>query len=232
MGVFSTTIDFENLQQVTSTKLDEIAGGSQFTADAIVGTTLAVVGGQLQVGTITGGNITAGSLTQELFADRAIGGGKIALGGIVTNNIGDLAVTNEKIALTTIDFTRLSTTLPATQSNMQNQATNKMVTPDAVKYAPGAAKAYGAFTITGAGRGIIDSLNVASVTRISDTQSQVFLTAPMSGTSYVVVPSGISDGTEIVDASHYDRAAGSFKIRHTTQGSGRGVTFSVFGTYA
>lgn len=232
MGVFSTTVDFANSDQVTSTKLDEIASGSQFTADAITGTTLKVVGGKLAVNVITGAEITAGSLSQELFPDRAIGGGKIALGGIVNNNLGDLSVSNEKIALGTITFSRFDTTVSATQANMQNSAESKVVTPDVTKFSPSAVKAHGAFTITGASRTIIDSLNIASITRISDTQSQVNFTANMSGTAYVVVPAGISDGTEIVDAASYDRAAGSFKIKHTTQGAGRGISFAVFGTLA
>ena len=228
-----TTITFADDDQVTSAKLNQIVSGLSFTATDITGSTLAVVGGQLKVGTITSSEMGALSIATGSLQDLSVTTAKIAAGAVTNEKLGNNSVSGTKLTSQAVAYANLESTIFATQGQMEGQTANKLVRSEVAKHAPSAAKAYGSFAITGSGRTIqSNSFNVASLTRVSATQTTVTLTDNMNSANYTVQVSGISDGTEFVNTSYYDKAAGSFKIFHTTEGSGRGVAFAVFGQYA
>ena len=233
MAKATTTITFANGDQVTSAKLNQIVSGLSFTTGDLTGTTLLVVAGKLKVGTITSSEMGAASVTNSAIGFQAV----------QTTNIYPSAVTGEKIASSSINsshvvagsltFALQASTALATQAVMEAETAGYFVTPNRVKYALGTAKAYGEFNIASSSRAIkSNSLNVTSLTRIDSTHTTVTLDDNMNSVNYTVLVSGISDGTENVDAYVYDKAAGSFKIRHSVEASSRAINFVVFGTYA
>jgi len=229
----TTTITFASGDQVTSAKLNEIVSGLTFDSGDITGSTLSVVGGQLKVGTITASEMGADSVDTGSIVSGAVGAGKIADGAVTTDKINAGAVSTTKIAAGTILYYHLVSSLISTKAQMESGNAETLVQPFYAKYAPSAAKAYGEFNITGTGRTIKNnSVNIASLTRIDSTHTTVTLTTNMNSVNYTVMATGISDGTEQVDATVYDKAAGSFKIRHSAEAADRAINFTVFGTHA
>jgi hypothetical protein len=229
----TTTITFADNDQITSAKLNQIISGLSFNSGDITGGTLAVVAGQLKVGTITSSEMGALSVATGSLMALSVTTPKIALGAVTEDQLGNFSVTSGKIAAGIINYGHLESSLLATNGQMENEGASYLVSPDKVKRSPGAAKAYGEFNITGTGRTIkANSVNVASLTRIDSTHTTVTLTTNMNSVNYTVLVSGISDGTEDVSAFVYDKAAGSFKIRHSVEASSRAINFVVFGQYA
>lgn len=68
----TTTQQFANGDQITSTKLNNIIDDASFGADAVVGSTLAVVGGQLKVNEITASEIATDAVTTDKVLDENI----------------------------------------------------------------------------------------------------------------------------------------------------------------
>lgn len=228
-----TTITWADTDQVTSAKLNQIVSGLSFETGDLTGTTLLVVGGKLKVGTITSSEMGANSVTSSAIANQAVETSNIAPGAVTAAKIASATITADKITSATLTFSLLSADALATQSVMENETSGYIVTPNRVKHAPGAAKAHGEFAITGTGRTIkSNSVNIASLTRVSATQTTVTLTTNMGSANYTVITSGVTDGTEVIDSCVYDKAAGSFKIRHSTEGAGRSIAFVVYGPYA
>ena len=110
MPVIQTSQIYANLDTVTSTNLNAIAGGSSFVAGAVTGTTLAVVGGALKVNTITAtemgtgavtttaildGNVTPAKLSvgYPVWTDSTAGSALLAIGSIRTANSGSSTIT-------------------------------------------------------------------------------------------------------------------------------------------
>jgi len=76
-------------------------------------------------------------------------------------------------------------------------------------------------------------VNVASLTRIDSTHTTVTLATNMVDENYTVLATFVSTSTaENLGVSVYDKSAGSFKLMHPAEGSGRAVNFVVFGRYA
>ena len=233
-GVFSTTIAFASGNAVTPAKLNQIATGSSFTADAIFGTTLAVTGGQLRVGTITSSEMGASSVGTTALSSECVTTAKIADGNITTVKLADFSVTAAKIANGTITAAKLAASAAATRAAMQNQTGGFIVTPDYVKYAPGVAKAYGSVGISGTSRTVTGEHNVTSATKNSTTSTTVTLTQNMASANYVVLLTIYTDGTATTtDATVTSRAVGSFTIKHPTEGAPyERIGFVVFGQLA
>lgn len=229
-GVIETTITFANGDQVTSAKLNEISTGSSFTSDAITGTTLSVTAGKLKVGTITASEMGTDSVATASIQTGAVTAGKLASDSVTTAKIVDLAVTAAKIAEATITIGKIATSALATTSEMRTSTANKLVQADTVAHAEGVAKCHGVVEIT-ASRALEGSThyNVASVSRVSATETQVNIDTNMSNANYTVLLAytETSGGTGLV--SVYDKAVGSFKIVHPAEASGRKVNFVVFG---
>ncbi len=232
-GELQTSITFADVDQITSDKLNLIIGGASFTSSAVTGSTLSVVGGKLKVGTITLSEMAANSVGTTQLVNLSVTTGKIAAGAVGTTQLANLSVNASKIALNTITLSQISTSTVATQANMENLTAGKLVTTDSVHYAPGAAKAYGEFNIISSARNIKTGyFNVSSVTRVSSTQTTVSLLLNMGSTNYTVLASMISDGTETGEVAVYDKAAGSFKIKHPAEASDRAINFVVFGNWS
>lgn len=229
-----TTITFSDGDQITSAKLNEISTGMSFESGDITGSTLAIVGGQLKVGTITSSEMGAGSATETALATDAVTTEKIADGSITTGKVANLAITGAKIASGTITITNISTALLTTSATMEAENSGFMVTPNLVKRAPGAAKAYGEFNTTDSSRAIKgNSVNVASLTRVDSTHTTVTLTTNMVSENYTVLATFVCNASpETGVVSVYDKAVGSFKIMHPAEAGGRAVNFVVFGKYA
>lgn len=95
-GVISTSQSFANGDSVTSTKLNNITGGSTFASGAVTGTGLTVTGsGTLSLGTVASSNMGTNS--------------------VLAGSIADGVITNVKIgASAAIDLSKLATgALPA-----------------------------------------------------------------------------------------------------------------------
>jgi hypothetical protein len=79
MGVINTSQSFANGDSVTSTKLNNIAGGSTFDAGAVSGTGLVVTaGGLLSLGTVASSNMGNNSVLAGAIADGVITNAKIS----------------------------------------------------------------------------------------------------------------------------------------------------------
>lgn len=230
MAKFSTSITFANGDQVTSGKLNEIITGLEAGADLVADSTLVVVAGTLKVGIVTASNMGVNSVPTAAVQDFAITTGKVAFGAIGANQLGEFSVGITKIAPQCITFDKFFPGIFATKANMEAELASRIVTADQAKNGLSAVKCYGEFAITSSARAIkTNSYNVLSVVRISATQTQVNIDTDMNSAEYTVTTSGGSDGTEIVQACYYDKAAGNFKIRHTTEGAGRLIAFTVHG---
>lgn len=231
-----TTITFADGEQITSAKLNQIISGASFSSSDITGTTLAVVGGKLKVGTITSAEMGALSIGSGSIQSLSVTTAKIAFGAVGTLQLGNLSVGTNQLIPQSIIWEKLSTSLPASQAQMHAQTGSLLVTPDVTKHAPGAAKACGEFNIQGTGRAIkANSLNVASLTRVDSTHTTVALATNMDGVNYTVLATFDTTGggtAENFAVSVYDKAAGSFKIMHPAEASGRAINFVVFGKYA
>ncbi len=231
-GQIATTITFSNLQQVSSSKLNEIISGAYFTEEAVDGTTLLVSIGKLRVGTITVSEMGVDSVTTLALTDGSVTTPKIADNSITAAKYANLSITGAKIAAGTIDFSNLSTAAAATKAAMQGEAAGFVVTPDIEKHHPGIAKAYGEFDISSSSRTIkANSRNVASLARITTQQTSVAFTSNMDSANYTVLVHGVSS-SESVFSSVYDKTASGFKIFHVAEAAGRGLNFVVFGKYA
>lgn len=233
-GALTTTITFANGDQVTSAKLNEIISGAAPTADFVTGTTLVVVGGQLKVGTITASEMGLASVTATAIAAGAVGTAAIAAGAVTVDKIALNSIGRDQIAFNSIYFSNFSTTTYASKAAIESQSAGFLVVPDVLKYSLGDAKAYGEFNITSTSRAIkSNSLNVASLARVDSTHTTVTLTAAMSSANYTVIAGFEQIGTaENLGCAIYDKLAGSFKIMHPAEATGRAVNFVVFGKLA
>ena len=233
-----TTITFFDGEQVTSTKLNQIVSGLSFVVGDIVGASLAVVGGKLKVGIISSSEMGPLSVSTGSLQDGSVTTVKLADGSLTTAKLANLAVTGPKIALGEINFAHLSVSLPATQAQMYTRLPGYLVTPDNIKFSPHTAKACGEFDVYTTTRPIRDhSLNLASVTRIDATHTQVTFTTAMLATNYTAIAnlSFAFVTPTTADAQNciiYDKQTTGFKVMHTSEVFGRSVTFLVFGPYA
>lgn len=232
MAKFNTTITFSDGDQVTSDKLNEIISGLSFGSDAVVGTSLAIVGGQIKVNTITASEMGALSVATGSLQDASVTTIKIADGSLSTAKYGNLSITAEKIASGTLTLTQFSSTIIAGRTDVQNITPGKLVDAENVGYAPGCCKSSGGFSISSTSRVVrANSFNFQGVTRLSSTQTQVVFLAPMNSGVYCAVASFESDGSETGEVAVYDREATGFKIKHPVEASGRGISFVVFGKF-
>jgi hypothetical protein len=86
------------------------------------------------------------------------------------------------------------------------------------------ARAWGVISLT-APRSVASQANIASATKIDTTHTQIIFVTAMPDDVYVV--SGCVKNDAALDFSTYDHQTTGFKIRHSTEGSGRFVQFMV-----
>jgi hypothetical protein len=230
-GELTTTQTFADGEQVTSTKLNAIVSGASFTADAVTGTTLAVVGGKLKVGTITSSEIGALAVGTTALAANGVTTVKIADGNITTAKLATGAVTGIKITDGVITFAHLSSAVPASESAMEAESSSRVVTPDVVKHSPRVAKAHGCIALTASTRTLLSSsVNITSVAVESTTATRVVLAANMASDNYTVVATWeASSGSDLQPVAIYSKTAGGFYIRHDTASSGKRINFIAMG---
>lgn len=234
-GVITTTITFASSNAVTPAKLNQIATGSSFTDQAITGTTLAVTGGQLKVGTITSNEMGASSVGTTALASQSVTSAKIADGNVTAAKLATNSVTATKIGDEAVGFAKVAPEALATQSKMQSESDDALVIPNMVRYCPGVAKASGNVAISGTGRTINSAYNVsANGTRNSTTSTTITLTDDMANENYTVLLTLYTDGTATTsDATVSARTVGSFTIKHPAEGAPyERIAFAVFGTLA
>lgn len=127
--------------------------------------------------------------------------------------------------------------IPATEANMEAQASTAPVYPNVQKFHPGHPKACGAGTSAGAINGT--AFNVASITRNSAGNYTVVMSVGMTSTAYFVLATADSTGapaSQISSASYEITNETTFVIR-TTRPTSSGssafdapFSFAVFGT--
>lgn len=236
MAAITTTITFADGDQVTSTKLNQIATGSTYSSGGLDNTTLKVTAGKLSVGTITSSEMGTASVVAAAIASGAVTEAKIGTGAVTTTKLGDLAVTAAKIAAGTITFAKLSTAAVADQAGMEAETGSLLVTADVMKNSPGVAKAYGCFTTpTGTTRALeTGSHNVASVAGVSSEVTTVTFTDEMATAYYTVVAGYQNSAGDTAAAAPgvYTKSTTGFTIKHEAASSTRAITFCVFGALA
>lgn len=234
-GVITTTITWSSSAAVTDDKLNQIVTGSSFTDQAITGTTLAVTGGQLKVGTITSNEMGAASVTNTALAASSVTTSKIADGNVTEAKLANNCVSSAKISDSAVYIEHIAATAKASQPAMQNESSNPLVTPNVVKYSPGVAKAYGCVGISSSSRPISGPYNVSSTgTRNSSTSTTITFEDAMANTNYTVILTLYTDGTATtINADVSAKTTDDFTIKHPTEGAPyERVGFVVFGTLA
>ena len=86
-------------------------------------------------------------------------------------------------------------------------------------------RAWGVIALDTAGRTIVGAKNVTSVSRIDATHTQVTFQYPLIDTVYAVT--GCARNDAVLEFATYDHQTTGFKIRHSTDTSGRFVQFMV-----
>ena len=182
MPVIITSQNFVNLDQMTSTKLNSIVGGTSFTSTAATTTndgTLLVIGGLLQLGTVTSSNMGVGSVNSSAIVDGSITGTDIAALTIGGGNIAALA----------IDFTKMATSLTSTISQVKAETSGSYLSPNTLKFAPSSVQCRGTLVANGGTAVTLKtgSYGIASMTFIDASTTLVTMSAAMADVNYQVV---------------------------------------------
>lgn len=230
MAKATTTANFADGDQVTSTKLDEIIGGFSLAADSVDNSTITLSSGMLSVGTIAAGNIGAGAVTTVKLGDLAVTAAKLAADAVTTVKILDANVTTAKIADASVSWAKTLTADRAVQADMQSETASHYVSPDVVKYHPGVSKAGGTVAFENGSATVTGGYNVTGAT---DTGSgrQVTLAVTMANTLYRVQACYIDSGSVGAALAVTINSATQFTI-YGTEAAGRKIMFDVFGTLA
>lgn len=228
-GVINTSQTFADGDQVTHTKLNNIADGSTFTDNAVEGTTLAVSNGKLKVRTITSSEMAPNSVVSAAIADGAVTTAKIPDSSITSAKIGALQVTTAKIAEDAITTAKVA---EPTKSDMEDEA-DKVAVVDMLKHHPGIAKAWGVIENLDSTPTLRSgSYNVSSVD-FNATDADYFditLGVTMDSTNYVVNANYQHDATsstfaiEVNPISSTKFTAGSNRVDATGA-----IHFTVYG---
>lgn len=231
MAILTVASPFANADQVTSTKLNNLVSAATFAAGAVADGTLSIDGGGgLKVGVIQTGNIAAAAVTTAKLADSTG-----AADGVTTAKLATGAVTTAKITDANVTLAKLNSDVSATRAQVEAQTASKLIAASLVKYSPAVPKAYGVILIEATRSLETGSYNTTSVTRIGADDTTVTLTDDMADGNYTVL---VSPGVAATGSSApaiprvYDRAAGSFKIEHSSEATGKKLHFVVFGTLA
>lgn len=230
MAKATTTVNFADGDQVTSTKLDEIIGGFSLAADSVDNSTITLSSGVLSVGTVAAGNIGAGAVTTVKLGDLAVTTGKINDLAVTAGKLAADSVTTAKIADANVSWAKTLTADRAVQADMQSETASHYVSPDVIKYHPGVSKAGGTVAFENGSATVTGGYNVTGAT---DTGSgrQVTLAVTMANTLYRVNACYIDSGSVGAALAVTINSATQFTI-YGTEASGRKIMFDVFGTLA
>lgn len=230
MAKATTTVNFADGDQVTSTKLDEIIGGFSLAADSVDASTITLSSGVLSVGTVAAGNIGAGAVTTVKLGDLAVTTGKINDLAVTAGKLAADSVTTAKIADANVSWAKTLTADRAVQADMQSETASHYVSPDVIKYHPGVSKAGGTVEFENGSATVTGGYNVTGAT---DTGSgrQVTLAVTMANTLYRVNACYIDSGSVGAALAVTINSATQFTI-YGTEAAGRKIMFDVFGTLA
>lgn len=109
MGAVNTTYTFTATDTITSTKMNNIIDQTTMTTDAIFGTTLDIVSGQLKVRSqgITSNEMATNSVTTNSITDVNVTTAKIADLGVTTGKVADSAITAVKLATNSVETVKI-----------------------------------------------------------------------------------------------------------------------------
>jgi hypothetical protein len=233
MGAIDTSYTFTATDVITSAKMNNILDQSTITANAIIGTTLAVASGKLS---IAAGGIRANELAANAVTTTAILDANVTPAKLSNSDFGDFTVAS---GVATIDagvvtFAKIATAAVGTVAEVKAETASKLVTADIAKHLPGVAKAYGSVATAVGTRTLTGGYNAGTPTKISANSTQVIFTGNMANNTYVVTIGADNTSASSVDRNYsvYDKQATGFKVYHEDESSVRGFGFSVFGTLA
>ena len=126
-GVVETTNTFATNDVITSTAMNNIIDQTLFTADALSGSTLALVAGKMKVATsgITSNEMGVGAVTANAIAADAVTTAKILDANVTTAKIADANVTTAKILDANVTPAKLSQ--PLTRATAQNSTSGTSI---------------------------------------------------------------------------------------------------------
>jgi hypothetical protein len=201
MGAVNTTYTFAANDTITSAKMNNIIDQTTMTGDAIFGTTLEIVSGQLKVRAqgITSNELAAGSVTSNVIAD----------GTIVNADISpSAAIEPSKLGTGAIPVTVTVTTGNVVDGSITAPKLNGAQTGNPPIYG---ARAFG--TVISNGTALAASKgNVSEVTRLSTGQYRVSFANNMPTTDYSVVVTTMNATGAYFFASVHSKSAASFTI--------------------
>lgn len=157
-GVVETTHTFATNEVITSTLMNNIIDETLFTSDALANATLSLTSGKIKVAT--------SGITSNEMATNAVTTNAIAANAITANAIAANAITTPAIADSAITAPKLN----------GGQTGNAPIF---------GIRAYGAYN--GTTQSILNSGNIASITRNSVGIYTVVMTTPMGNSNYCVV---------------------------------------------
>ena len=226
MAKATTTINFSDGDQVTSTTLDQIIGGFSLGADSVDASTITVAAGVLSVGVLGASNLGANSVTTNSILDANITAAKLATDAVETAKIKDANVTLAKLASDSVSWTKTLTADRAVQADMQSETASHFVSPDVLKYHPGVSKAGGVVTM--ADGTIAGAYNITGSATGTSTSRTVTLAVTMANTNYRVQfsqeDSGSTGNAPVVTA----KTTTTF----TVNSGATKFAFDIFGTIA
>lgn len=232
MGVITTTIDFANGDQVTSSKLDQIQGGSSFDPSAVFDDSLQVVGGKLKLGTVQTSNLAANSVTSDQIADDAVGADQLANNSVAAANIIDGSITTAEMADKAITIAKIADAAFAARAQVETPTSGVIPTPDLFKYHLGIVKAYGTVNWAPSDTALSGQYNVTSASRPNGQSRQIVLGVTMADTNYVVTPSWVEGATIATSLTVENKTTTGFTIFGSGEAVGRKASFTVFGKLA
>lgn len=83
MAILSKGVTFADGEQVTSTRLNNLVDQATFAANAVDGSTMTLINGELAVGVVQTANIGTNAITESRISDGAVSAAKLAPGAAV-----------------------------------------------------------------------------------------------------------------------------------------------------
>jgi hypothetical protein len=228
MAILSKGHTFNNGDQVTSTKLNNLVDAATFAAGAVDNATITLhASGYVQVGTIQTGNIAAGSVTTAKLADSTS-----SIDGVTTAKLATGAVTTVKIADANVTAVKLATDAVETAKIKDANVTAAKLSGAQTGNAPiFGVRAAGEFLFETSSRTLgAAPLNVASVTRTDANTTAVTFTTALPNDDYFVVCNYNENGSAYSTLPQvHTRLTTGFSIDHRDEGTGRSLNFIVVG---
>jgi hypothetical protein len=195
---------FNDGDQITSTKLNNLVDNATFAATAVDDVTIGLATGKLTLKTVQTGNLANSAVTTAKIADSSVTTAKLADNSVTTAKIVDASVTAAKLAPDAIASASIvdgSVTAPKLNGAQTGDAPIFGVRAWA-KFAGQGSN--GACTVNASG-------NVTSVSRISSGTYEVVMTTPMQDANYAIVPNSDAFSSRIEPS--FTETTTTFRLR-------------------